>query len=530
MFWSNPFFKTLRFKIAAQYTLFFTCLLLICFFGVYTYQRAYMYRTVERSLDSFMNEFTVEYLLGDEFVGAEQPIPLNAVPFSLIGEAQAQCRGFYPVYAMCEKDRRYIIYGCADGEIYIATSRAPFSSVSVTRKHIADRVANIRYQFNSESYGEGANQIYFALCSCDGTVLAHSLIQEALLPSISDAAARFPKGGETSFRIKHHSVWVKTSRLYDGNVLAIGANMKRIETSLRDFRIVFWCGLAGMFLLGGISGWLWSKAFVRGIERITQSARAIQSGNFSERVAHANEGLEIDRLVDAFNDMAEHTEHVLQELRTISDNIAHDLRTPITRMRGNAELSLYTGKTDQLAGQVAEECASMLAMINTMLEITQTDARAAQPHEYPQLDIGQIARQAVELFSVLADEKHVTLSADIPAHAVDYKADRVHIQRLLANLLDNAVKFTPSGGKVSLSLSEAGGGIAISVSDTGCGISKADLPHVFDRFYRADSSRTLQGNGLGLSLVKAIVSAYRGRISIQTDIGKGTTFSITLPR
>jgi signal transduction histidine kinase len=276
-------------------------------------------------------------------------------------------------------------------------------------------------------------------------------------------------------------------------------------------------------------GRLIAGKFVDGIKRITKSARKIESGNYTERVAHGTEGSEINNLVDAFNDMTDNTEKLLSELKTISDNMAHDLRTPLTRMRGMAEMSLGNSKDNELASDVAEECANMLTMINAMLEITQTECNLGNPVRTP-LDFAAIVGDTVNLLSTVADDKGVSIKTDIPETALPFLGNKVQLQRLIANLLDNAIKFTPFGGAVSVSVKQDDGSVLLTVADTGCGIPEKDRGHVFDRFYRSDASRNISGNGLGLSLVKAIVDSYGGEISFSSEEGRGTVFTLTLPK
>ena len=234
----------------------------------------------------------------------------------------------------------------------------------------------------------------------------------------------------------------------------------------------------------------------------------------------------MERLVDSFNTMAKNTEELLTELRTISDNIAHDLRTPVTRMRGQAELAVAEGRDSELAYDVAEECGNMLSMINTMLEITRLEAGSGKARV--RQDLAALCRGAAELFSTVAEDRSIQLTTSLPG-TLPFVYAKADLQRILANLLDNALKFTPPGGRVELLLRTAPDGVVLQVRDSGRGIPLKDQPHIFERFYRADSSRSLPGNGLGLSLVAAIVKSYDGSISFESSGESGTCFTIHLP-
>jgi len=286
--------------------------------------------------------------------------------------------------------------------------------------------------------------------------------------------------------------------------------------------------LALTLCLGSALGWLLSGVFVRGINALLAGADKVRKGDYTVRVPRVGSGREIDALVEGFNAMVAETETVVTDLRTISDNIAHDLRTPITRLRGRAELAFSSGDSAGLAEDVAEECASMLSMINAMLEIARTEAGSRTARREP-IDAGQVAAESVELFSTLAEDRGLSLSLARPDREIPVAVQRDHLQRLFANLLDNALKFTPRGGRVAVSVASDGRTATLIVSDSGPGIEEKDLPHVFDRFYRSDRSRNVPGNGLGLALVKAIATLYNGRVGIRSTPGAGTAVSVTLP-
>jgi signal transduction histidine kinase len=240
---------------------------------------------------------------------------------------------------------------------------------------------------------------------------------------------------------------------------------------------------------------------------------------------------EIDRLAATFNDMLDRIQTLVTEMKEMTENIAHDLRSPITRIRGLAEMALTTGKSideyEAAAASTVEDCDRLLDMINTMLYISQTEATAGKlPTE--EVDMAGVVRNACELFQPVAEDKGVNLVADIGA---DLRVRGVlqGLQRMLANLIDNALDCTPSPGTVTVSVSGDEKLGVIAVKDTGIGIPQDELPYIFRRFYRCDRSRSRPGAGLGLTLVEAIVHAHRGRIAVASTPNVGTTFTVTLP-
>ena len=220
----------------------------------------------------------------------------------------------------------------------------------------------------------------------------------------------------------------------------------------------------------------------------------------------------------------------MQELHDLSDDIAHDLRTPLARMHAQAELAaMGEVSAQELAAGVAEETTSMLELINTMLDLSQTGARIERSPR-TDVDFAAIVRQMTEFYASVAEDKRVAFVLDIPDGEIVRSAHKAKLQQLVGNLLDNAVKFTPPGGTVSVTLSkEPDTGLArFAVSDTGVGISEADQPNLFKRFWRSDASRSLPGNGLGLAVVKAIVTSYGGSVTCTSHPGVGTTFVVKL--
>lgn len=229
------------------------------------------------------------------------------------------------------------------------------------------------------------------------------------------------------------------------------------------------------------------------------------------------------RIIRVFDEVFAEKYRALNELSTLTDNIAHDLRTPLTHLLSAAEVA----SPGELPAIVAEETSSMLSMINTMLEISQTGFKIERSPR-SDVDVCAVARTIAEYFKMVAEDKSIAFALNLPPSPVVFKGHEAKIRELTANLVDNALKFTPAGGEVTLGVARREGGFAITVSDTGPGISPEDAPHVFERFWRSDKSRTLPGNGLGLALVKAIATSYAGKVSFAPAPGGGTVFTVEI--
>ncbi len=318
-----------------------------------------------------------------------------------------------------------------------------------------------------------------------------------------------------------------------GIAIQVGESMESFSRFLDIFKGILIFTLAFLLLLAAGVGWFMAKRAVSGVEVITNTARKISAGVLEERVPVKDTGDEIDLLSRTFNEMLDRIQSLVREVKEMSDNIAHDLKGPITRIRGAAEVTLTTshsmGEYENTTASIIEECDRLLGMINTMLMISKTEAGVDKP-SLENVQISSLLEDTCELFLPGAEDKGISLRYSAPG-AIHLNGDVRMIQRMLSNLLDNAIKYTHSGGKVDVSLSDNGSGkILISVSDTGIGISPEELPHIFDRFYRGDQSRSTAGIGLGLSLSRAIARAHGGDIKATSIPGKGSSFTITLPK
>ena len=311
---------------------------------------------------------------------------------------------------------------------------------------------------------------------------------------------------------------------------SVAGNMRFLAALVR----IFAAALAGSFLVAVLIGWLLSRRALAGVAAVTQTASRISSESLQERVIVAKgHGDEIDQLAAAFNTMLDRIEALVTGIREMSDNIAHDLRSPITRIRGLAEVTLTTDATmveyETLAGDTIEECDRLLDMINTMLLISKTEA-GVDKMQMETLDLAAIVSEACALFRPLAEERQIALVCNTP-EPLNFTGELKMMQRMIANLMDNAIKYTHNGGQVRVSTdeNEHPQQIRVSIQDTGHGIRAADLPLIFNRFFRCDQSRSLPGTGLGLSLARAVARAHGGDIQVSSNPGKGSTFTIVIP-
>jgi len=275
-----------------------------------------------------------------------------------------------------------------------------------------------------------------------------------------------------------------------------------------------------------------AKKALSGIVQLTKTAEAVAQGALKERVPVKGRQDEIDRLAMTFNTMLDQINRLIQGMKETNDSIAHDLRSPIARMRGVAEVALTSESSSEahrlLAGDIVEQCDRLLGMINTILDISEAEAGVAEL-VIEEIDVAEIAQDAIELFLPMAEDKNITVKIQAPS-GVKLHTDRRKLQRILGNLLDNAIKFTPPGGVIAISVTNEAKKITIEVKDTGIGISEKDATQIFDKFFRADRSRSEPGSGLGLSLALAFASSLGGSLTVTSSLGHGSTFTVIIPR
>lgn len=216
------------------------------------------------------------------------------------------------------------------------------------------------------------------------------------------------------------------------------------------------------------------------------------------------------------------------EMGMLTRSVLHDISTPVSHIHHQADLLSDPGANrEAIQANISASCESVLKVVRLSSEISRTYERLDRSGSEP-VDFATIVRDTCDLFGAAAADKGIALVCDVPVHPVMIDAHTYRLQRLVANLIDNAIKFTPRGGRITASLSSAASEIRFSVSDTGIGMTEGEKARVFERFYRADGSRGTPGSGLGLSLVHAIVCFYDGKITVDSAPSKGTTFTVTL--
>ena len=402
----------------------------------------------------------------------------------------------------------------------------------------AQGVETLGAEFSREAEIDGTDRIFFRLLSSDRKELAASdlqawqgiVINRSSMTHITKEHVAFDSMTLSGRPAEVRVVYAKAG---DDAILQIGYMPEEEEKFLEEYQQV-----AGMAILIGVVlaatiGWFMARGALVGVEQVRQTAISIGEGDLSRRVIVKKTGDEIDHLAETFNTMLDRIHALVTELKEVTNNIAHDLRSPITRIRGVAETAL-TGKETietyrEMTGIVIEESDRLVGIINTMLQIAEADSGLVRLTRN-RVNLVQLVQDAYELFQPVAEDQGIMLKVSLPLKPLNIVVDSGRLQRVMANVIDNAVKYTPRGGTILLSATEEASHAVLTVADTGMGITEEDLTHIFERFYRGDRSRTTPGNGLGLCLARAFVRAHGGDISVDSSLEQGTTVTILLPR
>ncbi len=393
-----------------------------------------------------------------------------------------------------------------------------------------------------EAQAAGEKKVFFRLLYPSGEVFATSHmaywnnihIHRSSLETLIETRENVFKTQEVELRHTDHEK-SKARVLYTfvgpNVILQTGLAMDTYASFLGAYKRMFGLAMGFVVVFSAILGWFMSKKALSGVETITTTVKKITGSTLDERVFESGNMDELDYLAKTFNQMLDRIQSLVKSIQEMSDNIAHDLKSPITRIRGFAELALVHQDTLEeyrgMAANTIEESDRLLDMINTMLVISRVDAGQGDLVMEP-LDLSGMVKEACELYRPLAEERQIDFSWDVPG-PVMVSGDRKMLQRAFSNLVDNAFKYTCKSGRIFVRVKTDESRACLTVEDTGIGIDPEDIEKIFMRFYRADASRSEQGAGLGLSLARSIARAHRGDVTVTAVKGGGSLFSLILP-
>lgn len=388
----------------------------------------------------------------------------------------------------------------------------------------ADRVAGRHESLFVRVTGSGAEAVFFNVPGDWGGVDLSQLDRDQNdnettawmnLPSRSGAAV----------------LEVASIRLYDGTLFQVGKSSEARDELLRHFRSRALLVLVGVMVTALAGGSLLTYGGLQPLRDLTGAVRTIVStGKLDTRVPVRETGDPLDELSGLVNGMLDRIQTLVAGMRGALDNVAHDLRTPLARLRSVAESALKSDDPEaarEALTRCLEECDRVATMLTTLMDISEAETGTmALQHE--SVAVIDIVDDALDLYRDVAEEKGVTLTKQV-VDEPQVIGDSARLRQVFANLIDNAVKYTPAGGRVWVEVESGHGQVVIRVIDSGIGIPPEDASRVWERLYRGDSSRSERGLGLGLSVVKAIVEAHGGHVDLTSTVGQGSVFKVSLP-
>jgi signal transduction histidine kinase len=325
---------------------------------------------------------------------------------------------------------------------------------------------------------------------------------------------------------------IASAQLPDSNLIQIGKGPEEREELLNHFQNNFLEELFVALLLSIAAGAVLSRQALRPLERLTKAlGPIIDTGQVKARVPVLRSGDEFEELGVRFNQAFEKIDTLIEGIRASTDNVAHDLRTPMTRLRAVAENALQRDSSPEEYREALSDCLEeseqVLRMLNMLMDISEVETGSIQLR-IATVNISDLATKITDLYRGVAEDRNISLTFICPPELI-VQGDQGRLLQMLANLIDNAIKYTAAGGRVGINASAGDNSVLLTVCDSGTGIPPEDVHKIWNRSFRGDQSRAQRGLGLGLSLVKAVVMAHGGTIDVESIQGQGTQFSIHLP-
>jgi heavy metal sensor kinase len=317
------------------------------------------------------------------------------------------------------------------------------------------------------------------------------------------------------------------------SLVQVGMSLESVAVTRRRFLLVMAAVLPVAILLAGGGGWLLAQRALKPVDQMTEAARRISAEHLEERVGTTGTGDELDRLASTLNDMLSRLDLAFRQMRQFSADVSHELQTPLTILQGELEVALRTPRSPEEYRRVLtsalEESERIARLVEGLLLLSRADAGVLRMDHQP-IDLPRLVAEVCEHMQLLAAAHGVTVALGSLA-PMTIQGDPQHLRRLLLNLVDNGIKYTPAGGHVTIMLQEDDGWAALCVVDTGIGLSPEEQAQIFQRFYRAPEalSQGEEGSGLGLCIARSIAEAHGGHLQVESTPGGGSTFTLLLP-
>jgi heavy metal sensor kinase len=317
------------------------------------------------------------------------------------------------------------------------------------------------------------------------------------------------------------------------SLIQVGMSLESVAVTRQRFLLVMATVLPLALLCAGGGGWLLARRALRPVDRMTEAARRISAEHLNERLETTGSDDELDRLAATLNEMLGRLDAAFRQVRQFSADASHELQTPLTILRGELEVALRAPRSpdeyQRVLASALEESDRIARLVEGLLLLSRADAGVLRMDRQP-VDLGKLMAEVSESVQVLAEAHGVAIECK-SVGPITVQGDRAHLRRLLLNLIDNGIKYTPAGGRVTLTLQGDGEWAALRVADTGIGLTREELEQIFQRFYRAPAAvdRGSDGSGLGLCIARSIAEAHGGRIHVESMPRQGSVFTVLLP-
>ncbi len=358
------------------------------------------------------------------------------------------------------------------------------------------------------------------------------LLPTSFINSARDSVAQFTTISQRVSKREEGSIRIAIARSRSALIVA-GYPSGEVEALLPQYFSTLLLLAPVVLILSTIGGWFLAKASLRPVDELTRTAQDITASNLSRRLPVTNTKDEIGRLSETLNDMISRLESSFERIRQFTADASHELRTPLTIMTGELELALRSRKTAEeyqgVLSSALQEVLRLSHVVESLLLLSRTDMGRVSLH-MEKTNLGEIVADLADAATILGTQKNIYITFR-PCEDLFVSADGGKLRQVFLNLIDNAVKYTPSGGMISIAIHREGNWAEVRVRDTGIGIEREHVRKIFDRFYRVDKarSRELGGAGLGLSIVQWIIQIHNGTISVESEPGQGSTFIVRLP-
>ncbi|PYI62654.1 MAG: two-component sensor histidine kinase [Verrucomicrobia bacterium] len=432
---------------------------------------------------------------------------------------------------------------CGLGVFYSLTVRHAFAEDNAV---LADKVSALSADFHESGSNVFADELnarragehpayWIRILDPQGRTFAETPGMDRLLPP-----GIFPSGQNLALAVRSPKAYRTGAKLFSlvtlneesgsqAYTFQVAQDRSSDERVERDFAVLFVILLLGSVLSAASIAIIVTKRGLRPLEQMTRSLGRVDPTHLKERVAPGSWPSELQPLAIAFDDMLKRLDDSFTRLSQFSADLAHELRTPVANMMGEAQVALTRERTAAEYRETIEstigECERLSRIVDNLLFVARVDA-AREPIARKRFDARKAVEKIAAFYQTAAEDRHVTITCSGQGQIY---ADPDLFERAVGNLLDNALRFAPDRGSIQVAVSKHSNDFEVAISDNGCGIAAEHLPRVFDRFYRAESSRTSDGAGLGLALVKSIVELHGGSASIQSEMGRGTTVKLTFP-